>query len=139
MISIRPYVPADYEAISALYKVSANFGGQFDEDRDSKERIDEQSAKDAKSVLVAELGGKVIGTVSILADKRFAWLMRFAAQDPQAVDALCEGAARILKERGHSQVLVYAPAGDPSFKARYESLGFNAGGQSYDVFWKSLN
>lgn len=138
MILIRPYVPDDYEAISGLYKIPGLYGGQFDEDRDSKERLNEQSAKDAESILVAEENGKIVGTVSILEDKRFAWLMRFAVQHPEAVTALCDKACAILKARGHSQVLVYAPA-DSSFKIRYESLGFEEGKQSYDVFWRTLD
>lgn len=138
MILIRPYVPADYEAVSELYKVPSLYGGQFDEDRDSKNRLDEQSAKDAESILVAEENGKIVGTVSILADKRFAWLMRFAVQQPEAITALCDKACAVLKARGHSQVLVYAPT-DSSFKLRYESLGFNGGQQSYDVFWRTLD
>ena len=137
-MNIRPYVPDDYNVVSDLYK-SPGFGGQFDEDRDSKERLDEQSAKDPNSILVAEQDGKVVGTVSILADKRFAWLMRFVVRDPRAVDALCGKSYEILKERGHSQVLVYAPANDSSFKILYENLGFREGVQSYDVFWRTLD
>jgi hypothetical protein len=138
MISVRPYVPADYEAVSSLYQVPG-FGGQFDEDRDSQKRLDEQAAKDPSSILVAEEENVIVGTVSILADKRFAWLIRFAVRDPRAVETLSDEACRVLKERGHSQVLVYAPANDSSFSLRYQTLGFNAGEQSYDVFWRSLD
>jgi hypothetical protein len=137
MISIRPYVAADYEAVRTLYEIPGTFGGQFDVDRDSKERLDEQSAKDPKSILVAEEVGRIVGTVSTLADKRFAWLMRFAATDPRAVDMLCDDACKILKERGHRQVLVYAPASDSSFEIRYKSLGFNKG-DDYACFWKEI-
>lgn len=138
-MSVRPYVPSDYEAVAELYKSPGTFGGQFDEDRDSKDRLDEQIARNRESILVAEENGQIVGTVSILADKRFAWLMRFATRDPQAVEELCTRACEILKASGHSQVLVYAPVNDPSFKLRYENLGFNEGLQSYDVFWKPLN
>jgi hypothetical protein len=138
MITVRPYVPADYDAVAELYKTPETFGGQFDEERDSKERLDAQSVKDPNSILVAEDGSTILGTVSILADTRFAWLMRFAATDPRAVEILCNRACEILKERGHSQILVYAPQ-DSSFKLRYESLGFKEGQQSYGVFWKTLN
>jgi hypothetical protein len=137
-MDIRSYVPDDYEAIFDLYK-SPGFGGQFDEDRDSKVRLDEQSAKDSNSILVAEQDGAVVGTVSILADKRFAWLMRFVVRDPRAVEALLNKACEILKNRGHSQILVYAPANDSSFKIFYENLGFQEGLQSYNVFWKPLD
>jgi len=136
-ISIRPYVPADYEAVRALYEIPGTFGGQFDEDRDSKERLVEQIAKDASSILLAEEGGRIVGTVSILADNRFAWLMRFAATDPRAIDMLCDEGCKILKERGHKQVLVYAPASDSSFDIRYKSLGFNKG-DNYACFWKEI-
>lgn len=136
-ISIRPYVPADYGAIRALYEISGTFGGQFDADRDSQERLGEQSTKDAKSILVAEESGRIVGTVSILADKRFAWLMRFAATDPRAVEILCDEACKILKDRGHTQVLIYAPASDSSFEIRYDSLGFTKGSE-YTCFWKEI-
>lgn len=138
MIYIRPYVPTDYDAVVDLYN-KPGFGGQFDEDRDSKEKLDAQSAKDANSILVAEVDGEVVGTVSILADERFAWLLRFAVRDPRAVEVLCTEACDILKQRGHSQVLVYAPTNDSSFKLRYGSLGFKEGEQSYDIFWKELH
>jgi hypothetical protein len=138
MIEVRSYVPDDYEAVTGLYRIPSLYGGQFDEDRDSKARLNEQITKDPNSILVAEEDGNLVGTVSILADKRFAWLMRFAVQHPDAVTVLCDKACQILKERGHSQVLVYAPE-DASFKLRYESLGFTEGGQTYNVFWKPLN
>lgn len=136
-ISIRPYVPADYEVVRTLYEKPGTFGGQFDADRDSKQRLDEQSAEDADSILVAEEDGRIIGTVSILADKRFAWLMRFAATDPRAADRLFDEVCKILKERGHSQVLVYAPISDASFEARYSFLGFLKG-SDFTCFWREV-
>ena len=136
-IFIRPYVPTDYEAVRRLYEIPATFGGQFDADRDSKERLDEQSAHDRESILIAEADGRIVGTVSILADNRFAWLMRFAATDPRATGMLCDEACRILKERGHKQVLVYAPTSDSSFKTRYTSVGFNTGDE-YTCFWREI-
>lgn len=136
-IAIRPYVSADYEALRALYEISGTFGGQFDADRDSKDRLDEQSREDGQSILIAEEGGEIVGTVSIFANKRFAWLVRFAITDPRAVNLLYEVACKILKERGHKQVLVYAPASDPSFEARYNPLGFNKG-YDYTCFWREI-
>jgi hypothetical protein len=38
-MEIRNYKPEDYEAISALYKDSSTYGGQFDEARDTSERL----------------------------------------------------------------------------------------------------
>jgi hypothetical protein len=136
-MSVRPYVSADYESVRELYEIPGTFGGQVDIDRDSKKRLDEQSAKDSKSILVAEENGKIVGTVSILADARFAWLVRFAVTNPSAADVLFDEACNILKERGHNQVLVYAPAADSSFETRYTSLEFIKG-DDYTCFWKEL-
>ena len=60
MISIRPYVPTDYESVRKLYEMPGTFGGQFDADRDSKERLDEQSAQVVNSILIAEDGGRIV-------------------------------------------------------------------------------
>lgn len=136
-ITIRSYAPTDYEAVHALYENSKTYGGQFDADRDSKMRLDQQSGEEVWSILVAEEGGVIVGTVSILADKRFAWLVRFAVTNTHSADLLYEAAIKILSERGHKQVLVYAPTSDPSFEARYDSLGFNKGAD-YTCFWREI-
>jgi predicted N-acetyltransferase YhbS len=140
MIQIRPYRPADYQNLKRLYLSSNTFGGQFDEDRDSQEKVDEQIALDSNSVLVAEDNGKILGSVSILRDKRFAWLMRFAVVvefEKQISELLFKKAAEILKEAGHTQVLVYSPSTDGKFKERYEDFGFTAG-ESCTAYWRFL-
>jgi len=51
--------------------------------------------------------------------------------------ALCDAAFAVFKTRGHSQVLVYTPVGDDRLNARYESLGFNRGGD-FTCYWKYI-
>ena len=60
MIQIRPYCSADYQNLKQLYLISDTFGGQFDEDRDSAERIGVQIANGPNSILVAEEDGKIL-------------------------------------------------------------------------------
>lgn len=138
-MSVRPYHPDDYESLRALYVQGDLYGGQFDADRDSKARLDEMCRRDAQSVLVFEQDGVVVGTISLLENGRFAWLMRFAVMDGYdgVVQALYARAADILRARGHLQVLVYAPAGQNAILDRYKGLGLQAG-LSYTCFWAAL-
>lgn len=141
MINIRPYSEGEYEAVASLYKNSDLYGGQFDENRDSRERLRDQIESDPESVLVAEVGGNIIGTISLIVDKRVAWLFRFAVlkgeHENEVARALYEKAVLILKSRGHTQVLVYTPMGEESLYARYEKLGFTKG-SDYTCYWKDI-
>ncbi len=136
---IRPYKSEDYDALKALQKDESSYGGQFDPDRDGKDRLDAQSAADPESVLVAEVHGEIVGTVSLIVDQRVAWLFRYAVRDhdQKVIAALYEKATEILRGRGHLQVLVYSPSGDVGLDGRYEDLGFTKGGD-YTCFWKEL-
>ena len=141
MIQIRPYHSTDYQHLKQLYLSPNTFGGQFDEDRDAQEKIDEQVASNPNSIIVAEEDGKIVGSVSIFHDKRFAWLMRFAVIDDMekhVSELLFKKAAEILKEAGHAQVLVYGPSADGKFSKRYEELGFTSG-EAYTAHWRFLD
>lgn len=138
---IRNYNPnTDYEAVKALLLDSSTYGGEFDEARDAKERINNLEVSKPGSVLVAEVDGRIIGTVSLFEDGRFAWLYRFAVEHGQddAIAALWQQAKAAMRARGHTQVLVYAPAGDKGFETRYNNLGFNTGGD-YTAYWQDIN
>lgn len=134
MIFVRPYKPQDYEQVVALYRQSDLYGGQFDPDRDSAERLKAVTENFPQAILVAENDGKICGTVSLIEDARTAWLFRFAASE-DAAKPLYESAASVLKGRGHLQVLVYAPASNSALNARYASLGFDKG-NDYACFYK---
>jgi hypothetical protein len=51
MLSIRPYKHDDYFSVISLYKQSELYGGQFDENRDSQEKLAHRIAGDPESIL----------------------------------------------------------------------------------------
>lgn len=139
---VRSYKTSDYQKIVALYKQSELYGGQFDENRDSEERLSNKIKSDPDAILVCEDEGNLIGTISLIEDGRVAWLFRFAVllddKSDQVTKLLHDKALEILKKRGHGQVLVYSPVGNASLNKRYaELLHFNQG-NDYTCFWKDL-
>jgi hypothetical protein len=141
-MKIRNYNPeTDYPAIEALLKTENTFGGEFDDARDTKERLDALEGSKPGSILVAEAENhQVVGTVTLFEDGRSAWLYRFAVQhdnESEIAQLLNGKALEIMKDRGHTQVLVYAPAQDQHFEDRYTSLGFNKGGD-YTAYWQDI-
>ena len=141
MSSLRNYKSSDYSQVTALYKQSDLFGGQFDENRDSEEKLNQIIAKDPEAILVYESEGKIIGTISLIEDGRVAWLFRFAVTKDQheqkATKSLSDKALEILRGRGHAQVLVYAPVDNKDFEDRYSNLGFEKG-DDYTCYWKDI-
>lgn len=141
-MNIRPYSPdTDYPGVERLYKLPNTFGGQFDTARDSKEKLDDLIRIKPNSILVAEEDDVIVGTVTIFEDGRSAWVYRFAVQrenEFEIASALWNEARRIAKEMGHSQILVYAPAGDADFEKRYAHLGFNKG-SDFTAYWQDLH
>lgn len=138
-MNVRSYRPADYEQLKALYLDSSTFGGQFDESRDATDRLQRKIEADSDAILVAEVKGKIAGTVSLIDDGRVAWLFRFAVkdQDKDVANGLHEKAIEILKSRGHKQVLVYSPVGNSELDNRYEQLDFTKG-DDYTCYWKEI-
>lgn len=138
-MTIRQYRTSDYEQLKALYLDSSTFGGQFDEARDAADRLRKKIEADPDAILVAEQDGKLIGSVSLIDDGRVAWLFRFTVRqgNPDVAKVLCDKATEVLKERGHTEVLVYTPVSNQDLYDRYEQLGFTKGGD-YTCYWKGL-
>lgn len=136
---VRRYQLPDYEQLKSLYLDSSTFGGQFDEARDAADRLQKKIEADPDAIFVAEQDGELVGSVSIIDDGRVAWLFRFAVpQDkPDVAQALHDKAIATLKERGHTEVLVYTPVGNQALDSRYEQLSFTRGGD-YTCYWKGL-
>lgn len=136
---IRSYVDTDYDQLKELYLHTEWYGGQFDEARDSKERLATKIAEDPESILVYEKNGELLGTISLIEDGRVAWLFRFAVKEnnQQIAKELHDRAIEVLKGRGHSQVLVYTPVGNLVLSGRYENLGMTKGGD-YTCFWQDI-
>ena len=143
MITIRNYNPNDYEQVAALYKQTDLFGGQFDEARDSADRLAKLVTSKPDAILVAESdeAGKIIGTVTLFEDGRSAWLYRFAVekgeQEVAVTKMLWDKAKATLNQKGHTQVLVYAPVGDKGFEQRYTQLDFKKG-NDFTAYWQDI-
>jgi N-acetylglutamate synthase len=139
-MEVRFYTSEDYPEIEKLYKESSSFGGQFDEARDTKERLDTLVSKKPESILVAEDEGRIVGTVTLFEDGRSAWLYRCAVlsdYENEVVPILVAKAKEILKSWGHSQMLVYAPVGEALFEERYKNAGFTKG-NDFTAYWQDL-
>lgn len=143
MNHVRNYKADDYDSVIALYKDGKTFGGQYDEARDSREKLAEVTKRDPQSILVYEKGSDILGTISLIEDGRVAWLFRFAVQDIEQKDEVAESlyknATKILIERGHSQVLVYSDPQNEILNRRYrEILGMTEGGL-FRCFWQEIS
>lgn len=140
-MNIRNYVDSDYNQLMALYDQSDLYGGQRDDNRDSREKIREVIARDPESIIVADDNGKIVGTVSLIENGRVAWLFRFAAikseNEIEILGLLQLKASGIFKSRGHDQMLVYSPVGNGDLNNRYETLNFNKG-NDYTAFWQNI-
>lgn len=141
MVEIRNYNSDDYEQVADLYKQSDLYGGEFDNARDSKNRLQELTKNKPDSILVAELNNEIMGTVTLFEHGRSAWLYRFAVKNGQHEDMttveLWNNAKEILKQKGHTQVLVYAPVGEKKFEDRYTRLDFKKGNE-FTAFWQDI-
>lgn len=140
-MNIRNYIDTDYDQLMTLYDQSDLYGGQRDDNRDSREKIQEVIARDPESIIVADDGGKIVGTVSLIENGRVAWLFRFAAlkseNEMHILGLLQMRASGIFKSRGHNQMLVYSPVGNADLDSRYDTLGFNKG-NDYTAFWQNI-
>jgi len=136
---IRSYLDADYGKLKEMYQHREWYGGVFDEARDGRERLAQKIADDPEAILVYEENGELVGTISIIEDGRVAMLLRFVVKDNDAKisEELYEKTVKILKSRGHSQLLVYSEAGNSELDNRYISLGLTKG-NNYTCFWTNL-
>jgi hypothetical protein len=136
---IRQYKDFDYEQLKELYQHFEWYGGQFDEARDSREKLDKITAEDPDAILVYEMDEKLIGSISLIEDGRVAWLFRFVVRDndPGASKELYKRACEILRERGHTQVIVYSPQHNKKLDERYAYLGMLKGNE-FTAYWTDI-
>lgn len=136
---IRSYQDSDYDQLKALYQQSELYGGVFDEARDGRERLAKKIAADPEAILVYEHDDVLRGTISLIEDGRVAWLYRFIVEDfePSITKELYDKAIATLRDRGHTQVLVYSSVDDTKLDERYESLGMTKG-SNYSCFWQEI-
>jgi N-acetylglutamate synthase-like GNAT family acetyltransferase len=136
---IRSYTYDDYDALKGLYQHTEWYGGVFDEARDGRERLAHKIAEDPEAIWLYERDGELVGTVSIIDDGRVAMLFRLVVQenDPVITKELYDHAIKVLRGRGHEQVLVYTPLSDPVLHERYIALGMHRG-SDYTCYFAEL-
>jgi hypothetical protein len=136
---IRSYSDSDYEQLKELYSHTEWYGGIFDEARDGRKRLSKVIEKDPQAILVYEESSSITGTVSIIEDGRVAMLFRFvtAPEDIEIAKQLYDESVRVLKKRGHNQILVYSAIKSLELDKRYLDLGMNKGGD-YTCFWADI-
>lgn len=136
---IRSYQDSDYEKLKELYGHNEWYGGQFDEGRDSREKLSAKIADEPEAVLVYDQSGELLGTISLIEDGRVAWLFRFVVKenDQKVAKELYRRAIDILKKRGHTQVLVYSPYDNQELDTRYQTLGMTKG-KNFTAYWSDL-
>lgn len=136
---IRAYSDSEYDQLKALYAHTEWYGGVFDEARDGRERLAEVIKNDPEAILVYEVDAKLKGTISIIEDGRVAMLYRFITEpeQPDIAKALYEAAVTTLKNRGHTQILVYSDPHNQELDRRYAGLGMQRGGD-YACYWADI-
>ena len=95
---MRRMLPQDYEAVASIW---ASSGLPYQpQGRDSRERLLQQLEKECCIYLVAEDGGKVVGSLLVTHDFRKGWLNRLAV-DPERQG---QGIARSLVRRAEEEL-----------------------------------
>ncbi len=136
---IRSYRDSDYDQLKNLYLHPEWYGGVFDESRDGRERLAAKIQSDSEAIIVYEDDSTILGTVSIIEDGRVAMLYRFitSPENHDMAKKLYAAATKVLKKRGHTEVLVYSAINNPVLDKKYMQLGMIKG-SDYRCFWASL-
>lgn len=136
-IQIRSYEPEDYDSLKVVYEKT----GWFDEVTDAEERLKQKIQKLHDSVLVAEVDGEIVGSVSLIEDIRIAFLFRLVAKDgngeKEIIQALIDEGEKRLKEKGYEEVHIFVKEEDADRQMIYSEKGFEKGNK-YFWFWKKI-
>ncbi|OGC59218.1 hypothetical protein A3A70_00805, partial [candidate division WWE3 bacterium RIFCSPLOWO2_01_FULL_42_11] len=134
-IIIRNFTQSDYPFMRQILEE----GGLFDSNIDNEARVLEKISRDPQSTIVAEEGGKIIGTLSIMEDGQLAFLVRLAVKKEHRGRGLgtklMQEAETILKARGYEEVHILVNEKDPELQDYYERLGYGKG-QVYQWMYK---
>ncbi len=140
-MKIRRYEEDDYYQLTNLYKVPELFGGNFDENRDTPEKLLHTSSQDKLLVAVDDIG-LLIGSVMLLSNPHSFWVIRFVLDDKhpeyeEAGERLMKFAEKIATNEGHNDVIVYSSRKYEKLATRYSKLGFDKADE-YVCYWKEL-
>lgn len=136
-IHIRPYLQSDYAAIKEIYQT----GGLFEEDCDLEDILAKKSERDPESLLVAVLHDKIVGTVSLVEDGRFAFIFRLAVkldkQNRGIGSQLIAEAEKKLKQRGNTIINILVNEQHQELQSYYTRRHFHKG-RIWRWMWKEL-
>lgn len=136
-IEIRPYIDLDYERLISLYKKSSAYGGKYDPERDTEEKL--KLVSEQGNLLVAVEGDAFLGSVMILDNPHTFWLLRFATMpdEIEAAKKLADAATAIAKDRGHNSIIAYTDPKNEELNNRYVDTGFS-GSKNYKCYWRTV-
>ena len=136
---IRNYQSSDYEAIARNLK---NDGG-YDPVWDGQSNFESLVAENPANILVAEVDGKVVG--SVLIDQfgaDLAFLYRLIVDEDYRRQGIAgqviEAAHHELRARGAREVALFADSDRPELLKYYRGKGYTEGEHKYKTMWRSL-
>ncbi len=141
-MKVRAYQDGDFLQLTALYKNKAAYGGTFDNERDTRQKL-AQTAGLGNLYVVENDDGVIVGSCMILDNPHTCWLLRFVI-DPQSqtqqvvAELLSDTVLNIARERGHQSVIVYTDPSNQKLLGRYKALGFREA-SDYRCFWKEVS
>jgi ribosomal protein S18 acetylase RimI-like enzyme len=114
--------------------------GMFDEVWEDEKRLELRSKFKPDSMIVAELGDKVVGSV-FLADDFYPYVFRLVVKKDNRGKGigtkLLEEAIKRLKAHGHTEIDVLVNEKSKELKKWYKKLGFK-GKNTYRALWKEI-
>lgn len=138
-MTIRDYRPEDYDAIVKNLKPE----DMFDEIWDSRNNYETKVAENPSDILVAEVDGKVVGSVLIdQMGQEMAFIYRLVVtksyRNQGVASQLLEKVYEVLKSRGTKEVALFANSKDEKLIEFYSHKGYSKGENTYRAMWKSL-
>lgn len=135
---IRAYNPkTDFESV----KRNLQADNIFDEEWDSKERLEKLTSERPKSILIAEEDRKVIGSI-FQTDRLYPYFWRLVVREDYRGkgigERLLNAVEQQLKEEGHKEIGIFVDETHEEVKNWYIKRGFELTGL-YRAMWKPIN
>jgi ribosomal protein S18 acetylase RimI-like enzyme len=137
-VKLRQYRDSDYIEV----KKNLIEGGIFDKYVDTRKNFKSKSCRNPESMVVAELDGKIIGSVFAIEDDWVAYLFRLVVKKEfRGKDVglrLSSYAEKILKEKGYKYVSVFISINNEISKRFALDNGYEVEGDKFELLTKEL-
>ncbi len=136
---VRSYQASDFDSLIELYKDKSSYGGKYDPQRDTPERL-LRTAEQGNLYVDEGEGGQLLGSVMILDNPHSFWLLRFVVKDndPKVARLLADYAQDLARQRGHESIIVYTDPSDEALNQRYIELGYTSS-TNYKCYWVDVD